>query len=107
MLKLFFISKEALDIIYKHSLLKYLLAIALITTLLSMPTRALLAPYSSEILSGGPLEVGLMLAAIGTGALIGTLTAASLPQKTKKGKYILITSVISGLSILLLNFLHF
>ncbi len=99
--------KEALDIIYKNSLIKYLLAIALITTLLSMPTRALLAPYSSEILYGGALEVGLMLAAIGAGALIGTLTAASLPQKTKKGKYILITSVISGLSILLLGFSSF
>ena len=72
-----------------------------------MPTRALLAPYSSEILYGGALEVGLMLAAIGAGALIGTLTAASLPQKTKKGKYILITSVISGLSILLLGFSSF
>lgn len=99
--------KEALEIIYKKSLIKYLLIIALITTLLSMPTRTLLAPYSSEILSGGPLQVGLMLAAIGSGALVGTLTAASLPQETKKGKFILMTSFISGLSILLLGFSSF
>ena len=45
-----------------------------------------------------------MLASIGGGALIGTLIAASIPQKTKKGKFILLTSLLSGLSILVLGF---
>lgn len=96
--------KEVFLILKDNTLLLYLIMLALVTTLLSLPTRTLFAPYASELLSGGALEVGLMLASIGGGALIGTLVAASIPQKTKKGKFILLTSLLSGLSILVLGF---
>ena len=96
--------KEVFLILRDNTLLLYLIMLALVTTLLSLPTRTLFAPYASELLSGGALEVGLMLASIGGGALIGTLVAASIPQKTKKGKFILLTSLLSGLSILVLGF---
>tara|TARA_Y100001960_G_scaffold103643_1_gene111608 strand:- start:20028 stop:21164 length:1137 start_codon:yes stop_codon:yes gene_type:complete len=96
--------KEVFLILRDNTLLLYLIMLALVTTLLSLPTRTLFAPYASELLSGGALEVGLMLASIGGGALIGTLIAASIPQKTKKGKFILFTSLLSGLSILVLGF---
>ncbi len=96
--------KEVFMILKDNTLLLYLIMLALVTTLLSLPTRTLFAPYASELLSGGALEVGLMLASIGGGALIGTLVAASIPQKTKKGKFILLTSLLSGLSILVLGF---
>ena len=96
--------KEVFIILKDNTLLLYLIMLALVTTLLSLPTRTLFAPYASELLSGGALEVGLMLASIGGGALIGTLVAASIPQKTKKGKFILLTSLLSGLSILVLGF---
>ena len=96
--------KEVFIILKDNTLLLYLIMLALVTTLLSLPTRTLFAPYASELLSGGALEVGLMLASIGGGALIGTLIAASIPQKTKKGKFILLTSLLSGLSILVLGF---
>tara|TARA_B100001123_G_scaffold260112_1_gene289827 strand:+ start:488 stop:1624 length:1137 start_codon:yes stop_codon:yes gene_type:complete len=96
--------KEVFLILKDNTLLLYLIMLALVTTLLSLPTRTLFAPYASELLSGGALEVGLMLASIGGGALIGTLIAASIPQKTKKGKFILFTSLLSGLSILVLGF---
>ena len=96
--------KEVFLILKDNTLLLNLIMLALVTTLLSLPTRTLYAPYASELLSGGALEVGLMLASIGGGALIGTLIAASIPQKTKKGKFILLTSLLSGLSILVLGF---
>ena len=96
--------KEVFLILKDNTLLLYLIMLALVTTLLSLPTRTLFAPYASELLSGGALEVGLMLASIGGGALIGTLIAATIPQKTKKGKFILLTSLLSGLSILVLGF---
>ena len=96
--------KEVFLVLRDNTLLLYLIMLALVTTLLSLPTRTLFAPYASELLSGGALEVGLMLASIGGGALIGTLIAASIPQKTKKGKFILLTSLLSGLSILVLGF---
>ena len=96
--------KEVFLILKDNTLLLYLIMLALVTTLLSLPTRTLFAPYASELLSGGALEVGLMLASIGGGALIGTLVAASIPKKTKKGKFILLTSLLSGLSILVLGF---
>jgi len=96
--------KDVFQILKTNTLLMYLILLALVTTLLTMPTRTLFAPYASEQLSGGPLQVGLMLASIGGGALLGTLIAASLPQDSKKGKYILITSIISGISILILGF---
>ncbi len=96
--------KEVFVILKDNTLIFYLIMLALVTTFLSLPTRTLFAPYASELLSGGALEVGLMLASIGGGALVGTLIAASIPQKTKKGKYIIITSFLSGLSILVLGF---
>lgn len=96
--------KDVFQILKANTLLMYLILLALVTTLLTMPTRTLFAPYASEQLLGGPLQVGLMLASIGGGALLGTLIAASLPQDSKKGKYILLTSIISGISILILGF---
>ncbi len=96
--------KDVFVILRNNNLLMTLLFLALVTTLLSMPTRTLFAPYASESLSGGPLQVGLMLAAIGSGALTGSLLAASLPQNSKKGKFLLGTSVLSGLAILILGF---
>ena len=102
--KMFKEIKDVFIVLKDNTLLMYLILLALITTLLTMPTRTLFAPYSSESLSGGALEVGLMLASIGGGALLGTLMAASLPQSSKKGKYILLTSFISGISIVILGF---
>ena len=97
---------QVITLVKNHSVLGYVLSLVLFTTLLSMPTRTLFAPYSSEVINGGPLQVGLMLASIGGGALIGTLIVASLEQNIKKGKLILMTSILSGSSILFLGFSH-
>ncbi len=105
--KMFREIKDVFLVLKSNNLLMYLILLALITTLLTMPTRTLFAPYASERLSGGALQVGLMLASIGGGALLGTLIAASIPQDSKKGKYILLTSIISGISILILGFSSF
>jgi MFS family permease len=78
-----------------------LLLVALSTALLAMPFRTLLPVQIEEVFKLEVEALGLLLSMIGIGSLIGSLVIASLSKASRRGWFLLITSMLSGAAILL------
>jgi MFS family permease len=92
--------KEGLKYIVGNSVLSWLLIIAMITTILTMPLRSLMPVLMDELFSKGAGAVGLMLSIIGLGSLIGSLIFAGL-KKGRRGIALISALLISGIAILI------
>ncbi len=92
--------KEGLKYIVGNSVLSWLLVIAMVTTVLTMPLRSLMPVLMDELFSRGADAVGLMLSIIGLGSLIGSLIFAGL-KKGKRGNALISALLISGFAILI------
>jgi len=91
--------KEGIVYIKKNNILTWLLLIAMITTILTMPLRNLMPVLMDELFSKGADAVGLMLSTIGLGSLIGSLIFAGL-KKGVRGFALIGSLLISGIAIL-------
>ena len=92
--------KEGIVYIKKNNILTWLLLIAMITTILTMPLRNLMPVLMDELFSKGADAVGLMLSIIGLGSLIGSLVFAGL-KKGVRGFALIGSLLISGIAILI------
>ncbi len=93
--------KEGFGYVAKNRTVLYLLVVALSTALLSMPYRTLLPVQIEEVFNKEVEALGLLLSAIGVGALIGTLFIAGLSKKDKRGWILIFTSILSGFTIMI------
>jgi MFS family permease len=98
--------KEGLNYIFSNRILSWLLLIAMMTTVLTMPLRSLMPVLMDELFSKGADAVGLMLSIIGLGSLIGSLIFASLP-KGKRGSSLIVALLISGIAIFLISIFNY
>ncbi|CAN5775866.1 MFS transporter [soil metagenome] len=79
--------------------LRGLLLFACIPTLLVFPYISFLSVFARDILEIGPQGMGLLMAASGMGAVVGSLFVASRPGP-QSGKQLVIQAVLYGLVIL-------
>lgn len=93
--------KEGLVYTKHNRTVLVLLLVALSTALLAMPFRTLLPVQIEEVFKLEVEALGLLLSMIGVGALIGSLVIAGLSKNNHRGWVLLITSMLSGLAILL------
>ena len=77
------------------------LAVTLLSAFLAMPYIQLLPGFVKDVLDGGPVELGLLTAVSGGGALFGALVIASLPER-RRGLLLLLSVVGLGASLILL-----
>ena len=66
-----------------------------------MPFRTLLPVQIEEVFKLEVQALGLLMSMIGVGALIGSLVIAGLSKNSRRGWVLLITSMLSGVAILL------
>lgn len=78
-----------------------LLLLALFTTILAQPFRSLMPVFVHDVFDRGPEAVGLMLSAIGLGALLGTVVIAGLREGEHRGWVLLATTATSGVALVL------
>jgi MFS family permease len=62
--------------------------------LFGMPIQFLMPAFNHDILSGGPDDLGLLMAANGVGALFGSLVLARLGDLRRKGLWLLFISIV-------------
>ena len=91
--------RDGLRYVRSNTLILSLLIITLLTVVLSMPYMFLLPVFTKDILHVGPRGLGILMSVTGVGALIGSLTIASLPSK-RRGALLLASSGILGLGLL-------
>jgi MFS family permease len=76
-----------------------LILVSIIPFLFGMPMQQLLPAFNQDILLGGPEELGIIMSAMGGGAIIGSLVMARMGDVRHKGYWQLGTSCLWGLMI--------
>ena len=77
------------------------LTVTLLSAFLAMPYIQLLPGFVKDVLGGGPVELGLLTAISGGGALFGALVIASLPERNR-GMLLLVSVMLLGATLVLL-----
>ena len=90
-----------LDYIRHNRIVLVLLLMGLATSLLAMPFRFLMPVFVVDIYHRGPESMGLLVAVMGAGSLVGSLYIASL-GKWRRGLLLIIGSLLSGIALILL-----
>ena len=90
--------KEGIKYLRHETTLLLVLAFTLFAVLLSMPYFILLPIFADDILKVGASGMGWLMSVAGIGAIIGSTTLASLPNK-KRGLMLLVSGVILGLAL--------
>ncbi len=81
-----------------ETVIMLILLFTLISVVLAMPYQMLLPALCDEVLNVGEAEGGTLMSIAGIGAIIGSITFASLPNK-KRGLMLLLGGVLLGLSL--------
>ena len=92
--------------IKQTQIVKVLLIMGLATTLLAMPFRFLMPVFVVDVYNKGPESMGLLVAVMGGGSLVGSLFIAALGQ-WRRGMLLIFGSFASAVALLLLAFLPF
>jgi MFS family permease len=82
-----------------------LLNVALVGTM-GMPYAVLMPVFASKVLHGGPHTLGLLMAASGAGALLGTVYLASRHTVVGLGKVIVAATMMLGAALIVFSFSH-
>ncbi|MBI4234033.1 MAG: MFS transporter [Chloroflexi bacterium] len=90
-----------LQVLKEDAALLSLVLIGLVPALLAMPFQALLPIFAKDILDVGPEGLGMLMAASGVGALVGTLTLASFSNMARRGQVMLGMGVLMGVGLVL------
>ena len=77
--------------IWRHELLRGLILMTFIPLLFGFPVSSLMPVFNTEVLLGGPTELGLLMSAMGAGAVGGSLMLARMSDSRHKG-FILFSS---------------
>jgi predicted MFS family arabinose efflux permease len=75
--------REGLSYVHSFKPIKYIILLLALVSLVAMPYVVLMPVFAKNILQGGPLTLGFLMAAAGTGALIGAVHLAS--RKSVRG----------------------
>jgi MFS family permease len=92
--------KDGFSHVWRTKQLRVQLAFAFVPTMLAFPSQALMPIFARDVLGYGPNGLGLLGTAVGVGAVIGTLTMASLTNVEHKGRIMLIAVFLLGLSLI-------
>lgn len=76
---------EGARYIWHHSTLRMQMLLALVPVLVAMPYISLMPVFAKDVLQVGPGGLGLLMSAPGVGAVLGTLTIATLGNVRRKG----------------------
>jgi len=90
--------KEGFKYIRKETNILLVLGFSLLAVILSMPYTMLLPVFADDVLNVGASGLGVMMSVAGAGAIVSSITLASLPNK-KRGVMLLASGVLLGLAL--------
>jgi MFS family permease len=94
---------EGFRYVRRQTTILLVLVFTLFVVVLSMPYMTLLPIFSDDILGVGAGGMGVLVSVSGVGAMITSLTLASLPNR-KRGLMLLLSGVILGLALVVFSF---
>ncbi|MFQ5859946.1 MAG: MFS transporter [Dehalococcoidia bacterium] len=95
---------EGMRFVWRDRILLGLIAMAFATVIFTMPAIHLMPVFAAEILHAGPEVLGLLLSAIGVGALVASLAVASIREIPRKGTILFVTAALAAVCLTLFAF---
>lgn len=84
--------KEGLRYVRAHPPVFGLIMLTIVPFLFGMPLNTLIPAFNEDILGGGPDDLGLLMSAMGIGAIVGSLMLAASGDMRHKGVWLIATS---------------
>ena len=84
---------EGLAYVFAHPRIFALLLLSIIPFLFGMPLNTLLPAFNQDVLGGHADSLGILVSAMGGGAIIGSMTMAAMGDMQRKGFWLLISSL--------------
>jgi MFS family permease len=94
---------EGFKYIVRHQTLLLILIFFVASILLAMPFQMMMPIFAKDILKVGVSGQGTLMSVSGIGALVASLTLASLPSR-KRGMTLLISNILMGLALVVFAF---
>ena len=89
--------------VWNNRLVFWLLVMALATLFLGLPFRNLMPAFAVEALKQGPAGYGMLMSAVGLGAIVGSLSIASLGSSGRKGLLLLMAAAGWGVGLIVFS----
>lgn len=89
-------TQEALRYVVNSPIVGCLILLSILPFLFGLSINTLLPAFSTDVLKGGPDDLGLLMTGMGFGAIIGSLALAKMSSVTKKGFWIIGTGALWG-----------
>jgi MFS family permease len=96
--------REGFRYAYDFRPIRTILALVGVVSLVAVPFSVLLPVVATDVLGGGPRMLGLLMSAVGLGALGGALFLASRRTVVGLGRVIIISATLFGTSLILFAF---
>lgn len=94
---------EGARYVWRHPTLRAQMTLALVPVVVALPYISLMPVFAKDVLGLGPGGFGLLMAAPGLGAVIGTLTIASAGDIKHKGLLLFGALIALGISLVLFS----
>ena len=98
------ILREGFRYVAGHGPVRSLMALTLAPALFSMPIVLLLPAFVKQDLQGGPQDLGLLLSALGIGAVLGSVAVVAVPEPRRPGQAAIIAVLLNSSLFVLLSF---
>jgi MFS family permease len=90
--------------VYNNPPISKILLLLAIVSLVGIPYTVLMPIFANDVLGGGPYTLGFLMAASGTGALIGALTLAARKSVLGLGRFIPGMAAVFGAGLIAFSF---
>jgi MFS family permease len=85
--------REGLAYVFAHPRIFALLLMSIIPFLFGMPLNTLLPAFNQDVLGGHADSLGILVSAMGGGAIVGSMMMATMGDMKRKGLWLLISSL--------------
>ena len=86
--------REGLAYVFSHPRIFALLLLSIIPFLFGMPLNTLLPAFNQDVLGGHADSLGILVSAMGGGAIIGSMLMAAMGDMRRKGRWLVISSLV-------------
>ena len=96
--------RAGIQYLFRTPVVTGLMILTSVSFLFGTTLNTLLPAFNSDVFSGGPDDLGLLLTGMGVGAIVGSLTMAQMGNLRHKGYWLISISGFWGLSLIWLAF---
>ena len=92
--------REGLDYALHSPVIGGLILLSILPFLFGMTINTLMPAFNTDVLQGGPDSLGLLMTAMGVGAIGGSLALAKLGELGHKGFWLFLTCLLWGIAVI-------